>query len=119
MSNDRSGLPGMCTALKHLVWVVSGGVNVHGVAAMALVAASDAAPSRTGEIARDRCVSNFDSVDMCVASLSGPRSIVSRWSPAKSAYADAKLAQTCLYKFRIMSDAPNIEIENASQEIIY
>src|SRR5262244_2656723 len=52
-------------AVTHLVCVVSGGLNVHGVAAMALVAASDAAPSRTGEIARDRYASNFDCTDMC------------------------------------------------------
>ena len=79
-------------AVTHVVCVVSGGLNVHGVAAEALVGASDAAPSRTGEIAQDRYASNFDRTDMCVASLRVRSS--SALSPTKSAYSRAEFAQT-------------------------
>src|ERR1700726_471895 len=54
MSNDRSGLlPGMETAVRHLVWVVSGWLKVQS-AAMAPVGASDTAPNKTAGIAPDR-----------------------------------------------------------------
>src|ERR1700675_251490 len=53
MSNDRSGFPGMKTAVRHLVWVVSGGLKVQS-AAMAPVGASDTAPNKTAGIAPDR-----------------------------------------------------------------
>src|ERR1700757_3248144 len=53
MSNDRSGFPGMATAVTHLVWVVSGGVKVQS-AATAPVGTSDTAPNKTAGIAPDR-----------------------------------------------------------------
>jgi hypothetical protein len=57
MSNDRSGFPGMETAVRHLVWVVSGWVKVQS-AAMAPVGASDTAPNKTAGIAPDRHINN-------------------------------------------------------------
>jgi hypothetical protein len=53
MSNDRSGFPGMETAVRHLVWVVSGWAKVQS-AATAPVGASDTAPNKTAGIAPDR-----------------------------------------------------------------
>jgi hypothetical protein len=53
MSNDRSGFPGMETAVTHLVWVASGGVKVQSAAA-APVGASDTAPNKTAGTAPDR-----------------------------------------------------------------
>src|ERR1700730_8294406 len=57
MSNDRSGFPGMETAVRHVVWVVSGWVKVQS-AATAPVGASDTAPNKTAGIAPDRHINS-------------------------------------------------------------
>jgi hypothetical protein len=59
MSNDRSGAPDIWIAVRHLVWVVSGGEKSH--VALALVAANDMAPTTP-----DRHASSLDFVIMDV-----------------------------------------------------
>src|SRR5262249_31761169 len=77
MSNDRSGLLGIWTAVTHVVWVLVG-APVHGLAAKAPVGASDTALNTRDGIAQERYANNFErniasslNWQFCVAQLTG------------------------------------------------
>jgi hypothetical protein len=71
MSNESKGFPGIWTAVRHFVWVASGGTKVQG-AAIALDAASDTPAIMTGEMTPDRLVRSLDCVDMRFLPMGAP-----------------------------------------------